>query len=230
MGGRSRRHQGCRDVARLARRDARARLRLLRRGVVCGRASRRCASRRQNLARGGRACRGLGARRRSAIWKPPRKAMPSSRQRLLPGPAPALDRLKAVWDGPVAYPVAVATAASGHGIALEAALSGLPAGGSGQLGLGRRAAHSFGPDGRAARSGRARADYCGVRPACAFSEPGRHRLLGFPRRSRRQPARDAVHAAVPVLKKAFTGLLTYNPTLEYIPDRPVQLRASSRGV
>jgi urease accessory protein len=38
-------------------------------------------------------------------------------------PAPALDRLKAVWDGPVAYPVAVAAAASGHGIVLEAALA-----------------------------------------------------------------------------------------------------------
>jgi urease accessory protein len=36
---------------------------------------------------------------------------------------PALDRLKAVWDGPVAYPVAVAVAAGGHGIALEPALA-----------------------------------------------------------------------------------------------------------
>jgi urease accessory protein len=38
-------------------------------------------------------------------------------------PAPALDRLKEIWDGAVAYPVAVAVAASGHGIALEAALA-----------------------------------------------------------------------------------------------------------
>ena len=38
-------------------------------------------------------------------------------------PTPALDRLKAVWDGPVAYPVAVGVAAAGHGIALEATLS-----------------------------------------------------------------------------------------------------------
>ena len=38
-------------------------------------------------------------------------------------PAPALDRLKAVWDGPVAYPVAVGTAAAGHGIAVEPALA-----------------------------------------------------------------------------------------------------------
>jgi len=35
----------------------------------------------------------------------------------------ALDRLKQVWDGPVAYPVAVAVAAAGHGIALERALA-----------------------------------------------------------------------------------------------------------
>ncbi len=38
-------------------------------------------------------------------------------------PTPALDRLKALWDGPVAYPVAVAVAASGHGIAVEPALA-----------------------------------------------------------------------------------------------------------
>ena len=37
-------------------------------------------------------------------------------------PCDALDRLAAVWDGPVAYPVAVAVAAAGHGIALEQAL------------------------------------------------------------------------------------------------------------
>ena len=37
-------------------------------------------------------------------------------------PCDALDRLAAVWDGPVAYPVAVAAACSGHGIALEPAL------------------------------------------------------------------------------------------------------------
>lgn len=38
-------------------------------------------------------------------------------------PCAALDRLKAVWDGPVAYPVAVAAAAAGHGIALAGALA-----------------------------------------------------------------------------------------------------------
>ncbi len=35
---------------------------------------------------------------------------------------PALDRLAAVWTGPVAYPVAVGVTAAGHGIALKPAL------------------------------------------------------------------------------------------------------------
>lgn len=34
----------------------------------------------------------------------------------------ALDHLIALWDGPIAYPVAVAVTVAGHGIALEAAL------------------------------------------------------------------------------------------------------------
>jgi urease accessory protein len=38
-------------------------------------------------------------------------------------PCAALDRLKVIWDGPVAYPVAVAVAAAGHAIALEPALA-----------------------------------------------------------------------------------------------------------
>jgi urease accessory protein len=37
-------------------------------------------------------------------------------------PCAALDRLAALWDGPVAYPVAVAVAAAGHGIPLAPAL------------------------------------------------------------------------------------------------------------
>jgi len=37
-------------------------------------------------------------------------------------PCPALSRLKDHWQGPLAYPVAVATACAGHGIALEPAL------------------------------------------------------------------------------------------------------------
>jgi urease accessory protein len=38
-------------------------------------------------------------------------------------PCNALDRLAAIWDGPVAYPVAVGVTAAGHDIALEPALS-----------------------------------------------------------------------------------------------------------
>jgi urease accessory protein len=37
-------------------------------------------------------------------------------------PCPALDRLTNAWPGPFAYPVAVAVAAAGHGIALEPSL------------------------------------------------------------------------------------------------------------
>jgi urease accessory protein len=38
-------------------------------------------------------------------------------------PCDALDRLKTIWDGAIAYPVAVAVAAAGHNIALESALA-----------------------------------------------------------------------------------------------------------
>ncbi len=37
-------------------------------------------------------------------------------------PCAALDRLAAAWDGPIAYPIAVAVTAAGHGIALAPAL------------------------------------------------------------------------------------------------------------
>ncbi|HKA77095.1 MAG TPA: urease accessory protein UreF [Pseudolabrys sp.] len=39
-------------------------------------------------------------------------------------PCVVLDRLNTIWDGPVAYPVAVAIAAAGHDIALSSALGG----------------------------------------------------------------------------------------------------------
>lgn len=38
-------------------------------------------------------------------------------------PCAALDRLKTVWDGPVAYPIAVAVSSAGHRIALSPALA-----------------------------------------------------------------------------------------------------------
>ncbi len=59
---------------------------------------------------------------RSASWKPPRRARPSCRSPARRGRRPALDRLTAAWDGPLAYPVAVAVACAGHGIALIPAL------------------------------------------------------------------------------------------------------------
>jgi urease accessory protein len=39
-------------------------------------------------------------------------------------PAPALDRLLAAWDGPIALPVAVGVACAGHGVPLTPALHG----------------------------------------------------------------------------------------------------------
>jgi urease accessory protein len=38
-------------------------------------------------------------------------------------PCAALDRLVEMWDGPITYPIAVAVAAAGHGIAVENALT-----------------------------------------------------------------------------------------------------------
>ena len=91
---------------------------------------------------------------RSPSWQPPSR--PSKERHLettaqgnafvettrAAWPCAALDRLKTVWDGPVAYPVAVGATAAGHGVALEAALARLPASRRRQLGFCRRAAHS----------------------------------------------------------------------------------------
>lgn len=48
-------------------------------------------------------------------------------------PAPVFDRLADAWNGDVAYPVAVAVAAAGHGIALKPALEGFLTGLAGNL-------------------------------------------------------------------------------------------------
>ena len=116
-------------------------------------------------------------------------------------PCAALDRLKAVWDGPVAYPVAVAVAAAGHGIALEPALAAylqavaanwvsagvrlIPLGQTD----GQRVLAALGAGGRRHRAAR------------AGRQARRHRLVGVPRRPRQRAARDAVHAAVPVVSR-----------------------------
>ena len=87
MGGRERRHQGCRKPEALAGRDDRRGRRVLRCGVLRARASgdrsrtttRRCAT--------SPSLRPRSRRRRSAIWRRPRRAAPSSRRRARPGPA-----------------------------------------------------------------------------------------------------------------------------------------------
>src|SRR5207237_5960395 len=38
-------------------------------------------------------------------------------------PCAAVDRLTTVWEGPIAYPVAVGVAAAGHGVAIAPALA-----------------------------------------------------------------------------------------------------------
>lgn len=48
-------------------------------------------------------------------------------------PCTALDRLKAAWDGDVAYPLAVAVTAAGHGLALHPSLEGFLVGVVGNL-------------------------------------------------------------------------------------------------
>ena len=64
-------------------------------------------------------------RRRSAISKPPRRAAPSSTRRARPGRARRSTGWRAIWAGPVAYPVAVGVACAGHGIALDAGAAAL---------------------------------------------------------------------------------------------------------
>ena len=66
-----------------------------------------------------RAC----APRRSASWRRPRRAAPSSTRRAPPGRARRSNGWSTAWDGPLAYPIAVGVAAAGHGIAVEPALA-----------------------------------------------------------------------------------------------------------
>ena len=101
-------------------------------------------------------------------------------------PCAALDRLKAVWDGPVAYPVAVAVAAGGHGIALEPALAAyLQAVAANWVSAGVRLIPLGQTDGQrvlaALGAGRRR-----HRSARADRLARRYRLLGLPRRPRQR--------------------------------------------
>ncbi len=121
MGGRSRRHQGCRQPPALACRRDRGGWRLLRRGVL-----RACPSVIGRHGGHGAADRGRDLRRpsrprRSAIWRRRRRARPSSRRPR----RRALPRARSAGRGlgwAMAYPVAVGVTAAGHGIALEPAL------------------------------------------------------------------------------------------------------------
>ena len=115
-------------------------------------------------------------------------------------PCAALDRLKSVWDGAVAYPVAVAVAAAGHGVALEPALAAyLQAVAANLVSAGVRLIPLGQTDGQrvlaalepivAATAQRAL--------AVALDDIGIGRL---PRRPRHRPPRDAIHASVQELR------------------------------
>ena len=91
-------------------------------------------------------------------------------------PSSAIDRLKAVWTGPVAYPVAVAVAAAATASRWSRRSSPICRRRR-QLGLGRGAADPARPDRRPARAGRARTRRRHDRPACAKDGARRHRLV-----------------------------------------------------
>ena len=114
-------------------------------------------------------------------------------------PCAALDRLKAAWDGPVAYPVAVAVAAAATASRSEPALAAyLQAVAANWVSAGVRLIPLGQSDGQrvlaalepvvaatAQRALTAKLDDIGS--------------LGLPRRPRQRAARDAVHAAVSVV-------------------------------
>ena len=112
----------CCDADRLAVADDERRRRLLRCRAVRARASRGGRRRRDRAARDRRTRRGFLALEGTASGN--HRAGP----RLRDGDARGLALRRAAiccdpaWDGPVAYPVAVATACAGHGIAAKSAL------------------------------------------------------------------------------------------------------------
>ena len=199
MGGRGRRHQGCREPAALARRGDRRGRRLLRRGVLRPRASvdwpttttRRCAtvaelaaafapSKERHLETTAQGAAFIEATR--AAW-----------------PCAALDRLAAAWDGPVAYPVAVGVAAAGHGIALEPALHAyLHAVTANLISAGVRLVPLGQTDGQRVLA--ALEPVVAATAAARARHPARRRRRrGVPRRPRQHAARDPVHEAVPLM-------------------------------
>ena len=84
-------------------------------------------------------------------------------------PCAALARLTAIWDGPLAYPVAVGVAAAGHGIAVEPALAVYLQSSRSQSRFGRRPPHPARTDRWPASGGGAGTRDRGSRSACALT-------------------------------------------------------------
>ena len=185
----------------LARGGDRRGRRILRRGVLRSRAPRgdlrttmrRCAPW-PNWPRRFR-------RRRSGIWRRPRRAAPSSTPRARHGRAPALDRLTAVWDGAVALPIAVGVASAGHGIALAPALHAyLHAMTANLISTGVRLVPLGQTDGQRVLA--ALEPVATATAARALVTPlDRGRRRGVPRRSRQHAPRNPIHTAVQVLTR-----------------------------
>jgi urease accessory protein len=121
MGGGNGRHQRCRYSAELVARARVARQRLLRRRVFV---QAHAAERAQDDT----ALRAV-AELASAFASSRERHLETTAQggafvdtTLAAWPCAALERLRAIWPKPVAYPVAVAVAAAGHGIAVAPAL------------------------------------------------------------------------------------------------------------
>ncbi len=112
-------------------------------------------------------------------------------------PCAALDRLAAIWDGAIAYPVAVGVAAAGHGVAVEPALSAyLHAVTANLISAGVRLIPLGQTDGQ-----RLLAAFEPIVAATAARALGNDARSGrrrrVPRRHRQHAPRNAVHAAVP---------------------------------
>ena len=194
MGGGGRRHQGCRHAEGLARRRC---------WPTAAVIATRCSSHMRIVRSGDDKALRAVAELAAAFAPSKERHLETTAQgnafveaTRAAWPCAALDRLKAVWDGPVAYPVAVAVAGSRSRHCARAGACRLSASRRRQLGLRRRAADPARPDRRPARAGGARADRRGHRATRARRRARRHRLVGLPRRPRQRAARDAVHKVV----------------------------------
>ena len=115
-------------------------------------------------------------------------------------PCAALRKLKELWSGPVAYPIAVAAACAGHGIPLDPALHAfLTAVAANWISAGR-AACSARPHRRSARLAGARRHGRGNGGARLDGAARRARQRGVSRRHRQRQARSAIHTLVSQLR------------------------------